>query len=290
METCLVKNVYHAIMRRESLDPLTAVISATEKANFAELINTRFLEAYQSEFWPSIMLVEQRRYRPSYSVSSNYITDDEIWDPTTELYYRSLQDNNVGKVPGTDLTWWDEITAYDTDFIAYIDFEQDGETIIGAVDTEDCLFDKDPRIYRNAGRVRNIHLLGNKILVEDHSIPSKPWLKFRPRPPQFSLTEWSGTTAYSIGDLCYLDATGETYKAITSSTNKNPSTDITAWEPVSFPAFLRNYVVHAVASDRLTEEEGRYKEEARANDILEILQEQLIDAQEPRRAAFLAAR
>lgn len=290
METATTKSVYHSILRREGLDPLTATISAAEAANFAELINTRFREAYQAEFWPEIMLVEQRQYRPSYSVSDNYITDDEVWYATTSKYYRSLQNNNVGQDPETETTWWEEITSTTTDFIAYIDFEQDGETIIGAVDTEDCLFDKDPRIYRNAGRVRNIHLLGNKILVEDPSIPSQPWLRFRPRPPEFSLTAWSAITAYSIGDLCYLDSTGETFKALISNTNKNPSTNTTDWEPIPFPVFLRPYVIHAVAADRLTEEEGRFKEEARAGKILETLQEQLIDAQEPRRAAFLAAR
>jgi len=296
METCTIKQVYEAVLRRGGLDPSTADVTAAEKANIAELINTRFRDGYTDAFWPEILEVDQRRYRSTWDTDSTYLEDEEVWyenDDEEGAYYRSLQDANLGQTPDydADTDWWEKIVDGDTEFIRYIELEQDGETVIGAVDVNNCLFDQDPRLFRDAGRVSDVCLLGDKILVEAADAPAEPYLRFRLRPPEFSLTDWSAATEYAINDLVYYSTSGETYKALVSSTNQNPYTETTYWEPVEFPRFLKDFVVVAVAADRLTEDEARYKSLADAEARLEKMHEVLIDQQSGlRRARYVAAR
>jgi len=277
MKTCTVKSVFDAITRLQGLDPLTAGMSDAQKAKYAELLNERLKEGWEDALWKEIMVVEQRNYRSSWDTSLTYADGEEVYNVADGLYYASLQDGNIGHAQATETTWWEEIDSDYTEFVRYIDFEQDGETEIDAVDQENCIFDKDPQIYPDAGRVPDVIVLGTKIICRSAEAPLQPYVRFRPMCPQFSWTEWSAATAYSIGDICYLAAYGESYKAIASSTNKNPYTETAYWEPVEFPAMFKNFVKHAVNADLLMEDEGRYKEEAKAQGELERLHDTLED-------------
>lgn len=282
MRTVKIKSVYEAVVRLRGMDPAQAYNTAAQMATIAELINDRVLEGWENDFWPEIMAVEEREYRPTWDSGVNYSAADEVY--YDGAYYVSRQGSNVGKQPDTEAAWWE---AVGDDFIRSIDFDQDGETEIGAVDVQNCVFDKDPRLYRFAGKVEDVWLNGGQIIVGADEAPLQPWVRFRPVCPAFSLTAWSAATDYAIGDLCYLASTGETYKALVANTNKDPYSQTTDWEPVGFPQFLVTYVKHAVAADLTQEDEGRYKEQARAAAELERLADVLIEAQgEGRRAVF----
>jgi hypothetical protein len=289
MKTCTIRSVFHAILRLRGLDPATVVLSDQVKSQYAELINERLEEAWESEWWPELMLVEQREYRTTWDEELNYSADNEVYYETK--YYRSLVDSNVGKQPDTETDYWEEVP--ENEMIRSIDFQQPGETEIGAADAEDCIYDRDPRIYPGTQPIPHCSILGQVILVRAETAPAQPWARFRKIVDEHTLTAWSGSTAYAIGDLAYLesygDATvGNTYKALQASTNKNPYQHTDYWEPVLFPHFLRNYVKHAVNADLMMEEEGRYKEEARAQAILEDIKDRMIDQQvaSQRRATF----
>lgn len=276
MKTCIIKPVYEAIIRRIGLDPDTAGYSATQKANLAELVNERLAQIWESALWPEILKVEQRYYRATWDDALLYIEDDEVW--YEDAYYKSLQDANTNHQPDTATDWWEEIDE-DADFVRYIEFDQDGETEIDAIDVEDGVFDSDPRIFRDRGRIRDVVVKEDQIIVRAEQAPLRPWIRFRPVCPEFSYTEWSAATAYSIGNLCYYATTGESYKALAAGTNKNPYSEPSYWEPVYFPKMFKTYVLHAVASDLMTEDEGRFKEEAKANAELDRLSETMIDQQ-----------
>ena len=277
MKTCTIKSVYEAIVLARGIDPATAAYSAAQKAIISGYINERMSEAWERAFWPEIMLAEQRQYRATWDVALNYVTGDEIYHVAAdggEHYYTSLKDANVGHDPDVETTWWAEVGG---EFLRTIDFQQQGETEIGAVDLQNCVFDRDPRIYRFAGLILNVICYENGILVSANEAPVRPWLWFRPPVPEYSLTEWGAATAYAIGDLCYYATSGESYKALQSSTNKNPYSETGYWRPVDFPAFLKTYIKYGAHAEYLLDPVERGKAEARADGELNSLEERLVD-------------
>lgn len=294
MKETPIRNIFRAIVRMTGLDPDTASLSAAQKAKYAELVNERIVEAYQFAFWPQVMLIEQRQYRPTWDETENYDEDDEVLhvDADDEThFYRSLQAGNLNKDPDTETTWWEEI---DDEIVRTISFTQDDETEIEGVDVRDCCYKDNPKIYPDAQPIEDVHLYGDAILVGADKAPTNPWIRFRPPAPEFSWTEWAAGTAYAIGDLVYLDTygsttVGQTFKAIAASTGKNPYAETSYWQPVDFPYFLRTYIKHAVMADLIREDEGRFRQEAKANAELERLYERYIEQSgEVRRAVFVA--
>ncbi len=280
MRTCTVKRALEAAVRLTGLDPDTASLTSTQKAKIAELLNDRVLVAWDYAFWQQTMDIEQREYRETWTNVGAYNLDDEVY--YSGNYYKSLQNGNSGHQPDTATTWWE---AVGDDFIRYILFEQPDETIIYRTDCNAGVFDKDPRVYRDAGRMETVRLMDDRIIVEDDEAPVQPWIRFQAVPPEFSWTDWAIGTAYAIGDLVYVSSTGHTYKALATSTGKDPTTETTYWEEVGFPHFLLKYIKHAVAADLLHEDEGKYKEQGTADGELERMYDVLQEAQGQQRKA-----
>ncbi len=272
MKTCTYKSVYEAIIRMRGYDPETASVSAGEQGRIAELVNERMVESYERAFWPEAMLVEQRQYRADWNEELTYALNDEVY--YDGVYYISLQNSNIGQNPETETDYWSEVGD---DFLRTIDFQQQGETEIGSVDLGACAFDYDPRIYRGKGIIRDVEYYGDGIIITADEAPVRPWLKFRPPTPRFTATAWSESTSYAIGDLCYYADTGLCYKALASSTGKNPVSETDYWAPVEFPLFLKRYIVHCTHADWLTNPEERGKETNLAEAELDSLEERMWD-------------
>ena len=299
MKRIAIRQVFRKVVETDGLDPDTATLSAADKRRKTDLVNERVEQAWQEAWWPEVMLTEQRQYRPTYAAGTTYAADDEVFyedGDGNEAYYISLQAANTGNTPDfdDDTAWWAKVGD---DFLRTIDFEQSWESNeIEGVDTQACLFDRDPRVYPDTQPLPDVHLYSDGtdsfVLVRTESAPLKPYLRFRPPAPEFSWTAWSDATAYAIDDLAYVETDGgltigKTYKALQAGTNKNPVTETAYWVAVDFPKFLLTYVKHAVKADLLEEDEGRYKQEAKAAAELDRLQEALIDARTaPRRAVF----
>jgi len=277
--------IYDAIVRRKGLNPADDPLTAAQKGDYAELVTERLKIAWEEAIWPDVRLVEQRQFRPDWDAAVSYSEDDEILytDGDDEsAYYISLQDGNLNQQPDEETDYWE--AAGDT-FVRNIDFDQEDETEIDGVDVEDCAFDYNPRIYPDRGRVFQITINDGVILFRADQAPVKPWIRFRPVSPEFSWTEWVAATEYSIGDLTYLAAQGECYKALAPSTGKDPYTETAYWEPVGFPKIFRDYVVNGVTADLLTEDEGRFKAESKATAELQRMVDTMIDQPAERRRA-----
>jgi hypothetical protein len=80
-------------------------------------------------------------------------------------------------------------------------------------------------------------------------------------------------------------STGQSYKALLTSTNKSPVSETTYWEEVGFPHFLLTFVKHAVAADLMQSEDGRAKEQGKAAAELERLYDVKMEAQGQQRQA-----
>ncbi len=279
MKTITTKSLYEAIIRLRGYDPATVTVAAGEQARIAEFINERLTEIYEHFMWPEILLVEQRQYRATWDAALLYAEGAEVYHVAADgvgYYYESLQGANTNHDPDTETDWWAEVGD---DFQRTIDFRQDGETEIGAVDLQNCIFEYDPRLYREKGRILEVEFYGEAILVNSDEAPTKPWVKFRPIPPTVSLTAWSADTDYAIGDVCYYASTGYSYKALAANTGKTPDSETDYWEPVDIPALFKRYLVHAVHSDYLLDPVERGKELNQVAAILEDLEEKQIDQQ-----------
>lgn len=293
MRTCTIKSVFEGIWRLRGIDPDTASLTDGQKAKTAELVNEAMEEAWEDAWWPELMLVERRQWRATWSNATTYAADAEVYHVDAdgnEKYWISLQAGNLNKDPDTETAWWSEVE--DDEFIASIAYDQSWEAyLIGGVDTENCLYDRDPRVYEGTEPLRPVEILGDDIICRADEVPARPYLRFRPLPPQFSWTEWDNTETYAAGDLVYLAATGQSYKSLQAANlNKDPSTQTDYWEQAECPQFLKRYLKHAVAAELTQEDEGRHQEAAVARNILENLQERLIDQRIVRRATFRSGR
>lgn len=103
-----------------------AGMSAEDHGNANRLINTRYKGAFEYYFWPELMLIEQRQFRPSYDNTATYAAGTataavEVYYPRAQKYYQALQPT-TGNAPatGTDLTvnaafWAESQPCYSAD-------------------------------------------------------------------------------------------------------------------------------------------------------------------------------
>jgi hypothetical protein len=250
-------------------------VSASDLAKIAESITDRIKVGWKWAFWQELMKTEQRKYRGTWDILRNYAEDEEAWHVDADgigHYYVSLEDGNVGNDPDVATTKWAEVGE---DFQRTIAWQQEGETEIGDVDLENCVFDRDPRVYRFAGAVRPVILYEDGFQVVAEEAPAQPWIRFRLPVPEYSLTEWTALTTYAIGGLCYRTSTGTCYKAITPSTGKIPEQETGSWMPVEFPDFLKTYVIWGAHADYLLDPVENGKAENKATAELERLEDEL---------------
>lgn len=291
--------VLESVVRKRGYDPASATLSDGDRGNVADLVNLKFREVWEGQWWPETMVVEQRQYAPTWSVTGNYGDGDLVMvlDAEDEAhYYRSLADSNVGHDPETDDgTWWE---LADDDLERSIQLEQSWEDNgIGRIDVQAHVFSRDPRLYRDTAPEEDVYLLGDSILLRGTRAPARPWVMFQLPCPVFSWTDWDVSEGYAAGDVVFVESSGgttvgEAYVAVAPSTGVDPyGDDGTYWALQSFPAFLRDYVVHAVAAEEIAEDEGRYRMLGLAARILEGLEARLVTAQGTRRrVVYRAAR
>lgn len=272
MKTCTLKSVYESILRMRGYDPATAAVGVGEQGRIIEWLNERMLDAWERCFWPEVMLVEQRQYRADWDDELLYSTGDEVWlDP---WYYVSLQDGNVGQNPETETTFWERTEAA---LQKTIEFRQAGETEIGSVDLGACVYAMDPRLHQFAGLVEAVICTPDGIQVLATPAPARPFIRFRPPSPEFTLTGWDSLADYAIGDLVYLASTGLCYRALKVGTGRAPDQQTDYWVEVQLPWMFKKYLVHAVHADSLLNPEERGKELSIAESALDELEDRMID-------------
>lgn len=285
MVTITLKQVLKEILGALGMGTATAGLSDSQLSDIASQINTRVREGWRHAFWPETMLVEQRRYRPAWDGATNWAEGDEVF--SVDRYFRSLVNGNVGNTPPAsgDTAYWAEITS---GMVLSLDFDQAGETRIARAENGACVFRRDPMAYgMGPGNAVATMLVGDRIVVTDSAAPAEPYVRFQPAEPQFSFEAWDDGTDYAEGDLVYLAERGECYRALQASTGMDPYSETGHWEPVGFPEFLRIFVKHGVAADRLLDERVSQSQEGKAQVELERLFDEKMAAQkEQTRARF----
>jgi hypothetical protein len=215
-----------------------------------------------SAYWAELALSYEAE---DYAAATTYAVGDQVFYPTTNLYYQCIA-ASTGNLP-TATAYWGPLTPW----VRRIDFDQSWEsTEIDDLDLEFGAFETDPRMYGGAGRLTGLTLDETGVLFYDDDTPTRPWLQYRTRPPQFTRTDVVGGTSYAADAVVYYPTTGQCYVCIAATTGSTcPST--TYWALQEVPEFLREFAVREAAAQLLSEDEGRYRAAALAEDELERL-------------------
>lgn len=272
-----------------------ATANPTEWRNNAQLINTCGNEIWTSAFWPELMNVEQRTYRVPWDAQTNWNAGDEVWreDATNNWrhYCRAVVNNSEVDPETDDGTHW---LVDPEDFIPYIDFAQPWEqTIIEGVELKKFASRFDPRYVSEPAFLQDLKFIRKRVVfpkidcwfdgdlwgpqgvTETGSTannmrgnPIKPWVQFRPPWPKISGIVYDPTRNYSAGDLVFVptdNVNGECYLNILACQGVAPNGSITNWMPVGVPEIFANYIIFWAAAERMSEEQGKYRMQAKAD-------------------------
>jgi hypothetical protein len=269
--TITAKEVLDAIVASNGFDPDHYTPTAKELAQFSLLANHAIRKAWEAELWPQLMVIEQRRYRPDYDATVSYSTDKEVWYGAG--YWRSLSDANQGNTPATGSAYWE---SADADMIAYIAFDQPWETRVideTGVEWARCVFAQDPQLAPDTPPLDGCRPFEQSILVPTATAPLEPYVRFRPTRPKVSFVAYTADTAYAAGDVRYRSTTGHCYLALLPSTAKTPEDEVTYWSPVGIPEMFEDFIRLYLASERATDDEGKFKSLAKAEAELDRLRD-----------------
>ena len=219
-------------------------LSNDELPVFIGSFNRNLRTIWETEFWPSLMVTEERYFRDVWS-SGSYASNAEVYHSGTDAYYKNTSGGSTSGVPGTSSDW-----RQIKEFSPYISFTQTGKTEIGQVYK---ITSADPREKLNYDTVEFTQ-------KDDQVIVNCPrqnsyWVEFRQRAPIIKAEKWSASVTYSAGDQVYYTSSGQTggdfYDALSSNTNSAPSSVNANWAKVNVPYIFGPYLEHSIAADIL---------------------------------------
>ncbi|MBR3223425.1 MAG: hypothetical protein IKF72_14495 [Kiritimatiellae bacterium] len=225
---------------------------------------------------PALERIELRQYRPEWVSNTGWQRGQECYHDGE--YYRLDVATPVG-APSADGSGW-KLLRMD-EVAAFVAFDQPWEPVeidpLG-VDRNRFAYREDPRYFPSATplSVTGLNELG---VVLQAPAPRQVYVRFTPRFPNISFEAWSDETDYEAGDVVYLSGTKDCYQALTDVEHDgdSPDEDATHWVPVRVPAAFESYLTRLVASDLLTEDQGKYQTRAAADREFEELCDRLYE-------------
>jgi hypothetical protein len=281
------------IFRARGFDPDQVTMTTKERARYGEQITRAVGKAWRETMWPQLMKYELRTYRPPWEIATNYTAGFQVWDTVTEMYWTSLENGNVGNTPPyskvADTHWTPA-----ADMKRYIQLEQPWEQTgidEDGVDVNAFAYYEDPLGNPSGQTIPGCRRIEDCVMMPDAAgVPEQVWIRFRPLPPRFALELWNSATDYGAGEHVYLEATRECYVSTRATQNESPTATIeegNPWSIVGFPAMFEDYVVLAATAENQSEDEGKYKTRALAEEELaELVHRKTAQAGEGTRAVF----
>jgi hypothetical protein len=269
--------VYEAILRGQGLDPAKAGLLAAEKGRIADLVTEAVATAWRKTMWPALMNVKRICYREEWSATTEYATGAEVYRRNAEgvpVYWRCLG-TDTGTVPGTDAAVWEVPADFVPGFYYCAHFVDELDLKAGLF-AENPDLRPDPRPYE----LKPTHY-GACAADRSASYPAEPWIWYRPMPPEYSWTAWAVGTAYVAGELAFHG--DSSWLALVDDTGTEPGTDAAVWAEVPFPKMFLPFVVAWVAGMRMQDDDGKAAQLARADRLLDELEDRLIGQTRVRR-------
>ena len=271
--------VFEAVLRGQGLDPATVALQTAARARVADLVNEALAAAWRHALWPQIMDVKRIRYREEWSEETAYDAGAECYRRNAAgvpVYYRARV-QNLGVEPGTDDAVW-EVPA---DFVPGFYYCQH---YVDEIDLEAGLYAENPDL-RLDPRPYTLKATHYGACVADLSgeYPAEPWIRYRPMPPEFSWTDWAAGTEYAAGETAFYGS--NSWQCLAEDTGTTPGTDAAVWAETPFPKMFLPYAVAWTAAARMQDDDGRAAQFARADRILEELEERHVQQIRARKRA-----
>jgi hypothetical protein len=235
-------------------------LSPEQRKALIRIANFKLRTLWESFPWPPLTVLEQRQYRPSWSIISVYAAGDEIYDPTLDAYYESVQSGNNDHAR-TDTAWWTPATDLDR----YLEIAASGKTVIGQLF---AVTDLDPRLS-SVPTMQPFELRGDRVQF-DSDAPNTPWLEFQLMPSPLSPKVWASAENVTTGEVRYYESGiyGDCYIALANNTATTPPSDAAKWALCSVPDFLAEALAWLISADQLRadgQDEKAMQRESMAN-------------------------
>lgn len=166
-----------------------------------------------------------------------------VRNPDDDRYYQCHTAHTAGAT--FDSTKFGVLTP----FRRSIDYDQTGETPIGAVRE---VYDRDPTIHFESANQIDFRLR-DKIYVAGSQ--ARVWVELRERPPEWAGDDWSAATTYAVGDQVFSAPHGDFYRSLQAGNTNHAVTDAIYWERIDVPHVLRDAVAHAICAELLNTDE-----------------------------------
>lgn len=299
MITTPFKSVLHGVARRFGLDPRRNLQQDQADA-LAGYISIRAQDAWLDYAWPEICPTEERVFRPEWNAATVYSNGQEVWDPVSRAYYRSLCDDNVGNpvnaaddsegglfvdIPGSEdyveSTFWQRTEQLERVVL----LDQPSKTPIGDVLE---VYRENPALRKNPPTL-DYKISDMGVQFPSRGTPNVVWIQFRLRPPVFTARIWEAKAAYAPGEAVHYVVKGECYVAnMATAAGESPDTAPAKWDFQPLLAIFASFVELAAYADAL-EEDGETDKAGiinnRANDRLAAAQDR-INVQQRQTAHF----
>lgn len=243
MRTVTFQSVLYGVATRLGLEP-SHNLQTNQALALSEYINDRLETAWELEKWPEWTLAEERQFRADYNAGTAYVIGNEVYYPTGNAYYRAIAPG-TGNLP-TNTNFWEPATDLNA-YVARAQSWEDNE--LGEVWG---VYLADPR---TTDRPRRVGFWESPDGIQMDTSATTVWIEFGLPHPRFTAVTWDAASAYVVGDLVYLAATGECYEAIQAGTGQDPSTQAAYWLKQDFPYVLAKHVKLAAIADALREDE-----------------------------------
>jgi len=273
-------------------EPDAYTLSGRDRETLTDSVNEGLAELYGAQKWPQLVRVELRTYRPAHSMTETYAAGNEVWLADAEAdeggdYWKALA-ANTGVLPADGGGVWERAE----ELIKFIALEQDWEAWAideNGVDLEDFAFEDDPRVNPDLHPIEGCRFWMDSVILPKEA-PKRVYVKFVPRRPAVDYTEWLVGTAYVRGDVRYRTATGTCYTALRDNTGATPETSPDDWAEVGIPEIFAVYLKLRALAAWKTEDDGRGKAVAAAEDELGRLADRCITRQNVRQGGYSAGR
>jgi len=221
------------------------------------------LRRIHAEKFPALRRVEFRRYRPPESdlaaAEATYATGQECWHGGR--YWRRTEDG------------WKELKMEEVS--AFVAFDQPWEpTEIdpAGVVLDEFAFEADPKYNPRAASVQGCGWFADGMLLPTPAPPGV-FVRFTPKAPRISFTEWAGDRAYTRGAGCFVSADRECYVALAEIAPGGEEPGVNAaWRRVRVRDEFEAYLTELAAANLLSEDQGRYQTKAAAESEFAELQ------------------
>ncbi len=286
MNTVKIEKILRGVVGLKGYDFSMYTLSDAEREKWGDAINDALIEAYAEQKWPQMIRTEERQFRPDWAVDVAYTAGMGVLHESK--YYDALVDN-TGVVPGRDEDTWSE----PVEMSMFVQFEQPWEGIqmdATGIDLNRFAYLTDPRLKPDTPPVRGCRFWMDSVLlprVDQITV----WCRFIPKRENFDLTEWADDESYERGDVRYRTATGDCYRALedVEAGGSAPDSNI-KWLRIRIPEFMKRYVKLSVAADEMSEESGRFRTKAAAENELIRMSDTIIDGSGDNEVEFSSGR